>query len=69
MVTPYDEAQETDSQDGTDHGLVTKDGLACVGRDDLGADAQCRQQYDVDLRVAQEPEQVLVQNGRPTGYV
>ncbi len=65
MVTPNDEAQETNAQDGPDHGLVSKDWLPCIGGDDFRADAQCRQQYDVHLGVAQEPEQVLVQNGEP----
>ena len=42
-----------------DHRAVAPQRLARVVRDDLGDDAHGRQDQDVDLRVGQEPEQVL----------
>ena len=69
VVAPHDERQEADRQNRTNHSTVTEDGLTGVGGDDFRRDPQCRQQYDVDLRVSQEPEQVLVQDGRSTGHI
>ena len=59
VVTPDNEAQKPNAEDGTNHGLVPKNGLARVGGNHLRTDAQCWQQHDVHLRVTQEPEQVL----------
>ena len=69
MVAPYDEAQESDGQNRSDHGTVSENGLPRIGRNYFGADAEGRQQYDVDLGVSKEPEKVLVQDGGSTGYV
>ena len=69
VVAPHDERQEADRQNRTNHSTVTEDGLTGVGGDDFRRDPQCRQQYDVDLRVSQEPEQVLVQDRRTTGHI
>ena len=46
---------------------VSEDRLPAEDRDDLGDDAEERQDEDVDLRVAEEPEQVLPQNGVAAG--
>ena len=43
--------------------LVAEERLAGEDRDDLADDAERRQDQDVDLRVAEEPEHVLPQDG------
>ena len=42
-----------------DHERVAEDRLAGEHRDDLGHDPEGRQDQDVDLRVPEDPEQVL----------
>ena len=61
VVRPDDEREEADRQDGIDQGLVAPERLARVVGDDLGDDAHRRQDQHIDLRVRQEPEQVLPQ--------
>ena len=63
---PDDESDETDGDHGVGHAEVTEDGLARESRDDVADDAEARQDEDVDLRVAEEPEQVLVEDGIAT---
>ena len=48
-----------------DHRAVAEDRLAREDRHDLGHDAERRQDQDVDLGMAEEPEQVLPQDGSP----
>ena len=52
-----------------DQALVAEDRLAAEHRDDLGDDAEERQRDDVDLGVAEEPEQVLPQDRAAVGRV
>ena len=52
-----DSARDRDRR--ADHALVAEQRLAAEHRDDLGDDAEERQRDDVDLGVAEEPEQVL----------
>ena len=61
VVRPHDEAQAADDQDGPDHHAVAEDVLPRVGADQVGHDAEGGQRHDVDLGVAEEPEQVLEQ--------
>ena len=44
--------------------VVAEDHLAGKDGDDLGDDAEGRQGHDVDLGMAEEPEEVLPQQGR-----
>ena len=64
MVSPYNGWQKGDGQNRSDHGTVTKNGFSGIGGNDLRGDPQSRQQYDVYLRVTQEPEKVLIEYGR-----
>ena len=43
-----------------DHRGVAEQALAAEGRDDLGEDAERRQDQDVDLRMAPDPDEVHV---------
>jgi hypothetical protein len=52
-----------------DQRLVAEDRLAAEDREDLGHDAEERQRDDVHLRVAEEPEEVLPQDGASVGRV
>ena len=59
VVDPHAEAEEGDGGDGIDHHRVAEERLAREDRDDLGDDAEGRQDQDVDLRMAEDPEEVL----------
>ena len=59
MVSPHRHRQRTDAHGGEDDALVAKDWLAREDRDDLARDAEEWQREDIDLRMAEEPEQVL----------
>src|SRR5699024_12564992 len=48
---------------------VAEHRLAGEDREDLGDDAEERQSQDIDLRVAEEPEQVLPQDGATVARV
>ena len=63
VVRPNDEAERPDGDDGPDHHAVAEDVLAGVGGEHVGDDAEGRQGDDVHLRVAEEPKQVLEENG------
>ena len=51
--------QGGDGHGGEDHALVAEDRLAGEDREDLGHDAEVGQGQDVDLGMAEEPEEVL----------
>src|SRR3546814_8933923 len=52
---------EADGDPGEHHERVAEDRLACEHRDDLRHDAEAGQHEDVDLRVAEDPEEALPQ--------
>ena len=54
---------------GADQADVAEDRLAAEDRDDLGDDAEERQRDDVDLGMAEEPEQVLPEDRPAVGRV
>ena len=60
VVRPDDERQDRDRRGGVHHRGVAEQRLAREGRHDLRDDAEGRQNHDVDLGVAEEPEDVLV---------
>ena len=64
VVRPDAQADEGDGHRGRRHELVAEQHLAREDRDDLGNHAEDRQDQDVDLGVAEEPEQVLPELGR-----
>ena len=69
VVSPHGHRQGADGQRREDQADVAEDRLAGEDRNDLGDDAEERQREDVDLRVAEEPEQVLPQDGAAVGGV
>ena len=66
VVCPHRDGQRRDRDGREDQALVAEDGLTAVDRYDLRDDAEERQRHDVDLGMAEEPEQVLPQD-RATG--
>ena len=62
VVRPDHEGERADDHDRPDHHAVAEDVLARVDADQVGDDAEGGQRDDVDLRVAEEPEQVLEQD-------
>ena len=65
-MRPHAGGEGGDGHGGEDHALVAEDGLAGEDGEHLGDDAEEGQGEDVDLRVAEEPEEVLPQQGRAT---
>ena len=63
VVRPDARRQGRDGDRGEDEGLVAEDRLAREDRQHLADDAEERQRDDVDLRVPEEPEQVLPEHG------
>ena len=59
VVRPDDERQDRDRRRRVHHRGVAEQRLARERRDDLRDDAERRQDHDVDLGVAEEPEDVL----------
>src|SRR2546426_1851857 len=52
-------SHEPDEHGGIDHDRVAEQGLAGEGRQHLGDDPHRREDEDVDLRVTEQPEEVL----------
>src|SRR5699024_8717400 len=69
VVRPDGHGQAGDGQRREDHARVAEQRLTGEHRDDLGDDADERQQQNVDLGVAEEPEQVLPHDGATVGRV
>src|SRR6516225_6847792 len=61
VVRPYDEAEGTDDDDRPHHQAIAEDVFSRMGGDQVGDNAEGRQGDDVDLGMAEEPEQVLKQ--------
>ena len=62
VVRPDDEADHADRDHRISHAEIAEHRLAAEGRDDLADHAEARQDHDVDLGVAEEPEQMLVEH-------
>ena len=62
VVRPDHEADAADRDHRIGHAEIAEHRLAGEGRDDLADHAEARKDQDVDLRVAEEPEQVLEQD-------
>ena len=59
MVCPHNERQKGDGCGGINHRVITKQRLARKGRDDRRDNTKGWQNQDVDLRVPEEPENML----------
>src|SRR5690606_1935515 len=68
VVSPHDEADETNGDHSVGHCHVTEDGLAGEGCHDVADDAEARQDHDVHSGVRGEPEQVLVEDRIATPF-
>ena len=66
MVAPDRKAHEADEDARQDHDRVAEQRLAAEGGDDLGDDPEGGQNDDVDLRVSEDPEQMLPQDRQGT---
>ena len=64
VVRPHRHRQAGDGDGRADQADVAEHRLAAEDRDDLGDDAEERQRDDVDLGMAEEPEQVLPEHRR-----
>jgi hypothetical protein len=69
VVRPHDTRTGRDAMVANTISLVAEQRLAAEHRKDLGDDPEERQRDDVDLGVAEEPEQVLVQDRAAVGGV
>ena len=69
MVRPHGHGKTGDGDGGENQALVAEERFAGEHRDDLGDDAEERDRDDVDLGVAEEPEQVLPQHRTAGGRV
>ncbi|MNT03263.1 hypothetical protein D3C72_1377870 [compost metagenome] len=66
MVRPHHHGEQPDGEDGPHHRAVAEDALARVHADEVRDDAERRQRHDIDLRMPEEPEQVLEQQRAAT---
>ena len=58
-----------DRQQGIDHPSIPEQGFSGEHREDLGDDAEEGQGDDVHLGMAEEPEQMLIEDGSAVGRV
>ena len=65
VVRPHRDRERCDAEGGEDQALVAEDGFAAEDREDFGDDAEERERDDVDLGMAEEPEQVLPEHRSP----
>ena len=63
VVRPHAEPEEGDQDAGVDDHRIPEQRLPREGRNDVRDDAEGRQNQDVDLRVTEDPEQVLPEHG------
>lgn len=68
-MSPHDRRKHGDGDRGTDHADVSEHRFSAEHRQDLAHHAEERQRDDVDLRVTEEPEQVLPQQRAAVGRV
>ena len=62
VVSPDHKGQDRDRYSGIHHRVITEQLLARESGDDLRGDAEARQDQDVDLRMPEEPENMLEQD-------
>ena len=67
MVRPHAHAHERNTHRGGDHHRVAEDRLPGEDRNDLRHERERRDDQDVDFRVAEDPEEMHPERGRPTG--
>ena len=67
VVRPDAEADEADADRGGDHGRIAEDGLAREDGNDLVGEGEGGQHQDVNLGMAEDPEEVHPEDGRAAG--
>ena len=67
VMRPDDEADQRNRDHRIDHSEIAEDGLAAEGRDDLTDHPEPGNDHDVDFGMAEEPEQVLVEDDIAAG--
>ena len=65
---PHPEAEEADRGPGEDHCRIPEQWLAGEGGEDLGDHPHGGEDQDVDLGMAEQPEQVLPQDRVPASH-
>ena len=63
VMRPDKESDDPDQHHRINHSEIAEDGLARERRDNLRDDAERRQNHDVDLRMPEEPEEMLEEDG------
>src|SRR4051794_40892574 len=63
-MSPDEEAQHADRKNGEHHRAITEDRLARESRKNVRRSPHARQNRDINLRMAKEPEKVLPQQWR-----
>ena len=66
-MSPHHVAEESNRYQRVDHHPVAQQRPAHAVDEDVGDDAHCRNDGDVDLRMTKEPEQVLPKQRRTAG--
>ena len=64
VVQPHDIGQDADDGGGVDHRRIAKQALGTEGRGDFREHAEDRQDEDVDLGMAPDPDQVDIEHRR-----
>src|SRR5690606_17722016 len=59
MMDPEPEGEKRHRHDGNDHRAIADKRMPCKDRDQNGEHSRRRQENDVNLRMAEEPEEVL----------
>src|SRR5437762_3857830 len=67
MVAPHEKSEQADSEDRKHHRAIAKHGFTREGRENVRRRAHARKNRDVNLRVTEEPEEVLPKNRRAAG--
>ena len=66
MVRPYNKPYEANRHHSVRHSQITKNGLSGKSRDHVAYDTESWEDHDVNLWVAEEPEQMQKQYGVST---
>jgi len=61
-VSSYDKSEDTNRDPSVNPTKVTENWLSCIGRDNLTNDSECWYDKNINFRVTEEPEKVLVKN-------
>src|ERR1700733_288120 len=66
-MSPHHETQEANAHHAIREDLIAQEGLSSGARQNVGDNAQARENRDVNLGMAKEPEQMLPQQRRSAG--